>query len=88
MRYDGYRVDIFASSVVNAVTGTWDRHQQGNNLHGLYGGIEKLVPKATIEPYFLWRLEPRVKNEERAIANLDQEVAGVRIGGKLSLGFD
>jgi hypothetical protein len=55
VRYKRYRLDLFAESVVNQVDVTWDHHQQANNLHGLYGGIEKLVPGATIEPYVLWR---------------------------------
>jgi hypothetical protein len=88
VRYDGYRVDAFTSSVVNAVTGTWDHHQQGNNLHGLYGGIEKLVPKATIEPYILWRVQPGVRNEAGVLAHLNEKVAGVRWVGKLPHGFD
>ena len=54
--YNGYRLDAFASTVVNAVDGTFDHHAAGNNFHGLYGGMEKLVPKAVIEPYVLWRL--------------------------------
>ena len=56
LRYNGYRLDAFASTVVNAVDGTFDHHAAGNNFHGLYGGMEKLVPKAVIEPYVLWRL--------------------------------
>lgn len=58
VRYNGYRLDLFSASVVNEVDGTWDHHLQGNDLHGAYGGIEKLVPNATIEPYFFWRLQP------------------------------
>jgi hypothetical protein len=88
VRYHGYRLDAFTSSVVNAVSGTWDHHQQGNNLHGLYGGIEKLVPKATIEPYVFWRVQPRVKNEAGAVANMDEKVWGVRMVGTLPAGFD
>jgi hypothetical protein len=80
VHYKGYRLDVFASSVVNQVDGTWDHHQQGNNLHGLYGGMEKLVPGATIEPYVLWRLQPSV--------NLDEKITGIRWVGKLPLGFD
>jgi hypothetical protein len=87
-RYGGYRVDLFSASVVNIVDGTWDHHQQGNNLHGLYGGIERLVPGATIEPYILWRLQPGVKNEAGQIANVDQKVPGIRWIGKLPGGFD
>ena len=88
VRYKGYRLDAFASSVVNATTDTWDHHLQGNNLHGLYGGIEKLIPNATLEPYILWRLQPRVKNEAGVVANMDEKVSGVRFVGKLPHGLD
>ena len=88
MRHQNYRLDLFSASVVNPVDGTWDHHQQGNDIHGVYGGIEKLVPGATIEPYFFWRLQPRLKNESGKIANLDMRVPGVRWVGGLPLGFD
>ncbi|MEP6715694.1 MAG: alginate export family protein [Terriglobia bacterium] len=88
IRYKGYRLDLISASVVNVVDGAWDHHLQGNNLHGLYGGIEKLVPGATIEPYIFWRVQPRVKNEAGVIANVDEKVPGFRWVGKLPLGFD
>jgi hypothetical protein len=87
-RYSGYRLDAFASSVVNPVDGTFDHHTQGNNFHGLYGGIEKLVPKAVIEPYALWRLSPRLATETGTRGNLDSKTIGVRWVGKLPANFD
>jgi hypothetical protein len=87
-RLDGYRLYVISASVVNPVDGTWDHHQQGNNLHGLYGGIEKLIPNATIEPYIFWRLQPNVKNEEGVVTHVDEKVPGFRWVGKLPLGFD
>ncbi len=85
---DGVRIDAFASSVVVATDGTFDHHKAGDNLHGLYGGLDKLIPNAVIEPYVLWRVSPRIKNEANAIANLDEYTSGVRFTGKLPLGFD
>jgi hypothetical protein len=88
-RYKGYRLDVFASSIVNPVTGTWDHHLQGNNLHGLYGGIDKWAPYVTIEPYALWRLQHGVKNEEGVVSKLNEKVGGIRIvGTKVPRGFD
>ncbi|HVW83537.1 MAG TPA: alginate export family protein [Bryobacteraceae bacterium] len=87
-RMDGYRVDVISASVVNVVDGTWDHHQQGNDIHGLYGGIERLIPGATIEPYVFWRLQPRVKNEEGAIASVNEKVGGFRWVGTLPADFD
>jgi hypothetical protein len=76
----GVRVDAFASSVVAQQDGVFDHHKQGDNLHGLYGGLEKLIPNATIEPYTFWR----VTNT----AHLNEYTTGVRWVGKLPLGFD
>ena len=87
-RHGGYRLDAFASSIVAPLDGTFDHHQEGNNLHGLYGGLEKLVPRAVIEPYVLWRVAPRQKNEDGKVGSLDTKTGGVRWVGKLPLGFD
>ena len=47
LRHGGYRVDAFASTVVQPVDGEFDRafRARADNFHGLYGGIEKLVPQ-------------------------------------------
>jgi hypothetical protein len=53
LRHNGYRIDAFAASVVQAVDRDFDRplRDKGNNFHGLYGGMEKLVPHGVVEPY-------------------------------------
>ena len=73
-----YRLDAFAASVVNPIRGEFNTHTPGNNLHGLYGGLQDVVPKATIEPYVLWRIGP----------NLDFKTVGTRWVGKLPRNFD
>ena len=88
MHYKGYRLDAFASSVVIARDGQWDHRKDGNNLHGLVGGIEKLVPQAVIEPYLFWRLAPGQKTEAGKLAKLDSKTTGVRWVGKLRAHFD
>ena len=70
LRHNQYRLDLFASSVVNPASGKFDRRQAENNLHGLFGRVEKLVPGAVIEPYVLWRLAPRQVSEDGVRANL------------------
>lgn len=85
IQHGGYRVDAFASSVVNPTSEGFDRPQTGNNLHGLYGSIGKLVPGATIEPYVLWRLAPQQVSENGARGTLDFKTIGVRWVGKAEL---
>lgn len=79
----GYRVDAFSSFIVVPGDGTLDHHLEGNNLHGLYGGLEKLIPDAVVEPYVFWRLAPRQKNEDGQLGSLDTKSGGVRWVGKL-----
>jgi hypothetical protein len=90
-RYRGYRLDSFAASVVQitpAVNSGFSEPRFGNNIHGLYGGIEKLVPNAVIEPYVFWRTGARVIGEDKKLGNLSFKAAGFRWNGKLPGGFD
>lgn len=84
----GVRLDAFSSSVVVATDGAFDHHRAGDDLHGVYGSINKLLPNTTIEPYILWRVSPRLRNEAGAIANLSEFTNGVHWVGKLPHGFD
>jgi alginate export protein len=84
LRHNRYRLDAFASSVVIPTNTGFDRPQTGNNLHGLYGGIEKLPLGATIEPYILWRLAPRQVSESGITGNLDSKTIGLRGTGRIS----
>ncbi len=91
LRYNGYRLDAFAASVVqlNPATNTgFTAPSFGNNIHGLYGGIEKLVPKAVIEPYVFWRIGALVKGEDKKSGDLNFKAYGFRWVGKLPAGFD
>lgn len=52
------RVDLFASSVVVNNQTEPDHHQQGNNLHGIYGSFRSWIPGSKVEPFVLWRTSP------------------------------
>jgi hypothetical protein len=73
-----YRLDAFAASVVNPLRGEFNKHTPGNNLHGLYGWLEELVPNATVEPYLFWRIG----------SNIDFKTWGTRWVGTLPRNFD
>ena len=85
LKYDRYRLDVFAASVVVPTPTGFDRPQTGNNLHGLYGGIEKLPGGATLEPYVLWRLAPRQVSENGTTGNLDFKTLGLRGTGRIGV---
>lgn len=87
-RHKAYRLDAFAASVVHVRNGEFNRRTPGNNFHGLYGGIESLVPKAVIEPFAFWRVGPGFRTEGGAPARLNAKTAGIRWVGKLPANFD
>ncbi len=97
--FDAVRVDlhqpwwmlsVFASSVIVARDGVIDHHLQGNNFHGIYGSSKHLVPRATVEPYVLWRLAPGTVrlSENAGLGALNEVTAGVHWKGKLPAGFE
>lgn len=88
IKYGNYKVDAFASSVVNLREARFDKSSGGNDLHGAYGSIEKLIPKATIEPYVFWRIGRGTKTEGGAPGVLNRKVYGGRIVGKLPAHLD
>jgi hypothetical protein len=91
LRVDRYRLGIFAASVVNSLDIGISHHLQGNNVYGLYGGIERVIPKSVIEPFFLWRVAPSVAVETTAPAKtgrLDEQAVGFRLRGSDIRHFD
>lgn len=87
-RHDGYRVDIFAASVVNLADGQFDESANGNYLYGIYGGIAKLIPNATVEPYFLWRRSSGLTTELGALGIENFGTTGLRLVGKVPGNWD
>lgn len=81
LRHAKVRADVFASSVIFVQNGTYSKAQRSNNLHGIYGGFDNIVPKSTIEPYLLWRLQRNQRTESGRVGNLDFKAAGVRWAG-------
>jgi hypothetical protein len=57
---DAYRLGIFAASVVIPQASGVSPHEEGNNIYGLYGGIDNLIRNSRLEPFVLWRVQPSV----------------------------
>ncbi len=84
-----YRVDAFASSVVIARDGVIDHHNQGNNLHGIYGTIKnKLGTNSQFEPYTFWHVQNGATLKTGKQGHLDQWTYGFRLLGELPDHFD
>ena len=84
-----YRVDAFASSVVIARDGVIDHHNQGNNLHGIYGTIKnKIGAKSQFEPFTFWHVQNGATLKTGKQGHLDQWTYGFRLLGELPDNFD
>ena len=83
-----YHLDLFAARVVKQQDGEFDWSTPGNNLYGAYGGIEKLVPNGTVEPYFFWRRQSALKTETGSVGIMNYGTVGLRWVGKLPASWD
>jgi hypothetical protein len=85
----GVAADVFATTRVTTVNSyTFNEPKKGENLYGTYLSFDKLVPKAKIEPYVLWRTQPLVTDELKHKGDSDLITGGLRFFGKLQHGFD
>jgi hypothetical protein len=82
-----FRVDAFAASVVVLSNGDVGSHAPGNYIEGLYGEIDDVVPKATVQPYFLWRRNPGQNMGNSAPGTGAFGTTGVRWVGMLPAHF-
>jgi len=81
---DHYRLGLFAASVVVPLAEGISHHQEGNNIYGAYGSIDHILPHSTLEPFFLWRVEPSVAVETSAkikTGRQDERAYGLRFKG-------
>ena len=84
-------VGIFAASAVVPQPYGVSPHQEGNNIYGAYGRIEDLVPHSSLEPFFLWRVQPAEVVEpavSKTTGHEDEKVEGLRFKAQAANAFD
>ncbi len=84
LHYDRYRLGIFAASAVVPAAEGISHHQEGNNIYGLYGAIDHIIPNSVLEPFVLWRVQPSVAIETTAsvkVGRQDEKAYGLRFKG-------
>ena len=72
---------IFAASAVVPQANGISPHQEGNNIYGAYARIDNLAPHSNLEPFFLWRVQPKEVVEPAAAKTTGKEnekVEGLR----------
>lgn len=87
---NGYRVSVFASSVVPGENTDLHDALPGNNLYGVYGSFQNFVPKADFEPYVLWRVAPSSSELPETLkrGHLNEVTIGLHWKGMLPAAFD
>lgn len=91
LQRDRYHLGVFASSAVVPEASGISHHQDGNNLYGLYGRIEDLIPQSSLEPFVLWRVQPRLVLEPAVsdeTGKEDMKTYGARLKGRVHRGLD
>jgi len=90
LQSDRAHLGIFAASAVLLRDQGVSHHVEGNNIYGLYGRIDDLLPHSNLEPFVLWRVQPAAVIEpaiSKAVGKQDMKAYGVRLKG-LARGLD
>jgi hypothetical protein len=90
IHHPGYLVSVFAASVVPGDNAYLHKALPGNNLYGVYGSFQNIVPKAIFEPYVLWRVAPSTSAlpETLGRGHLNEVTIGLHWKGTLPANFD
>src|ERR1700751_5878913 len=90
LHHPGFNLAIFGSSVVPGSNTYLHRSIPGNNFYGVYGSFQNIVPRASFEPYVLWRVAPgnQALPETVGRGHLNEVTAGLHAKGDLPADFD
>jgi len=91
MQASRYHLGVFAASAVVPLASGISHHQEGNNIYGGYGRIENLAPHSSLEPFFLWRVQPKLVLEAGVSSKTgkeDMQSYGLRFKGRAHTAFD
>lgn len=82
---------IFAASAVVPQNSGVSPHQEGNNVYGLYGRIDNVLPHSDLEPFMLLRVQPAAAIQpalSSATGRQDERAYGLRFKGLAHRAFD
>lgn len=86
-----YHLGVFAVSAVVPLASGISHHQEGNNIYGLYGRIDNLIPSSSLEPFVLWRVQPNFTIEPALSSKTgkeDMQTYGLRLKGSAHTALD
>jgi hypothetical protein len=90
LHHPGFLVSVFGSSVVPGENTDVHNALPGNNMYGVYGSFQNIVPKADFEPYVLWRVAPSSSELPETLnrGHLNEVTIGLHWKGDLPSNFD
>jgi hypothetical protein len=90
LHHPGYKISVFAASVVPGENTDLHNALPGNNLYGVYGSFQNLVPKADFEPYVFWRVAPSSPELPETLnrGHLNEVTIGLHWKGDLPAALD
>jgi hypothetical protein len=86
-----YHLGILAGSMVKVLATGISHNQEGNNIYGLYGRVDSLISKSSLEPFVLWRIQPSAVVQAAVSSRTGKEsltAYGIRFKEKLQSPFD
>jgi Alginate export len=87
-KMNGAKFEFFAGSYMAVDPTVMDTHIAGEHLYYTYESFTKLIPKASIEPYYLLRTQMNIKDELGHVGNSTLSTGGVRVIGVLPARVD
>ena len=87
-KFDAVKLEFFAGSPMAVDPNRFDTHIPGEHLYYTYEYFTKLIPKASIEPYYLLRTQMYDKDERGNIGNSTLSTGGFRVIGLLPAHVD
>ena len=90
LHHPGYLISVFASSVVPGENSDVHNALPGNNMYGVYGSFQNIVPKADFEPYVLWRIASKSPELPETLnrGHLNEVTIGLHWKGDLPADFN
>jgi hypothetical protein len=78
-----FKTELVGGSAILVNPDAIDEHKPGDHIYADYNSFGRILPGASVEPYFIARTSDNVKSKEGQLGNMDTLAAGGRVIGKL-----
>ena len=82
------KIDLAAGSIVQIDPDRMDRHKPGEHFYAAFTSFSKLLPRGSVEPYFIYKTQMGVKSKDGLAGDAETYALGGRITGVTPFGVD